>query len=138
MEERKELIARKVISTIREEFGLKDNERGKKSAAPIMTPSRSGLTLGRAVALLADALYSQTHHFIFELLQNADDNKYLDAAPPTNHSKEPTVPVPVVPSLHFYVSSEDPSDPTNKEGALWVINNEKGSLQIIDKTSSPT
>lgn len=53
----------------------------------------------------------QDVHFIFELLQNADDNGYEAGETPT---------------LRFVLSDTDPTDSSNKEGCLIVLNNEKG------------
>ncbi|KAK3192812.1 hypothetical protein K4F52_001169 [Lecanicillium sp. MT-2017a] len=36
-----------------------------------------------ALAILADNLYQDSSHFLFELLQNADDNSFSDAIMPT-------------------------------------------------------
>jgi hypothetical protein len=54
-----------------------------------------------ALTLLSDNLYTSNVHFVMELLQNADDNTYLEG---------------VVPQLKFQLSGD----------ALCVFNNEKG------------
>ncbi|XP_040378026.1 protein NO VEIN isoform X2 [Oryza brachyantha] len=72
--------ATQVIETIRrEEFGLDqslsytDNSLLKKQHA----------RLGRALHCLSQELYSQDSHLLLELVQNADDNTYLEGVEPT-------------------------------------------------------
>jgi hypothetical protein len=59
---------------------------------------------------LAEGLYSKNAHFIFELIQNAEDNTYK--------VKEP--------SLSFRLVKTDPTETPGSEGVLIVQNNEIG------------
>ncbi|MGQ9595639.1 MAG: sacsin N-terminal ATP-binding-like domain-containing protein [Anaerolineae bacterium] len=68
-------------------------------------------TLQRAVSKLASDLYSKETHFVFELIQNAEDNSYAPH---------------VSPELHFFYLPEDPTSSSGSEGALLVVNNEVG------------
>ena len=93
-----EAAARAVIDCIREcEFGvglnLDDSGRSLREA--------QNARIGRALQRLSDDLYSSDSHFLLELIQNADDNTYLDG---------------VRPELHFIQG----------EKYLVVVNNEKG------------
>lgn len=60
---------------------------------------------------LAEKLYSKDTHFIFELIQNAEDNSYEE-------SNEP--------SLIFRLLSTDPTNTPGSNGALLIENNEVG------------
>jgi len=60
---------------------------------------------------LAEKLYSKDTHFIFELIQNAEDNSYEE-------SNEP--------SLIFRLLSIDPTNTPGSNGALLIENNEVG------------
>ncbi|KAM0899027.1 hypothetical protein ACQ4PT_021575 [Festuca glaucescens] len=69
-----------VIETIRrEEFGL--------DQAPSCTENsllkKQHARLGRALHCLSQELYSQDSHLLLELIQNADDNTYLEDVEPT-------------------------------------------------------
>lgn len=59
---------------------------------------------------LAEGLYSKDVHFIFELIQNAEDNTY--------ENREP--------SLSFRLIKTDPTATQNSDGALIIQNNEVG------------
>jgi hypothetical protein len=59
---------------------------------------------------LAEGLYSRDVHFIFELIQNAEDNTYAVREP----------------SLSFQLVKMDPTGTKNSDGALIVQNNEIG------------
>ena len=74
-------------------------------------------TLGRALQKLANDLYASSQHFVHELVQNADDNRYAAGASPSlalevaeaglivrnnEQVRQPVHPVPVpLPSLHY-------------------------------------
>ena len=83
------------ISSIRAALGVDDNVDGNDTERK---PNKQGLILGRAVALLSDALYSKDVHFLLELIQNAEDNSYAAG---------------VTPSLSFVLAARDPTDPSN-------------------------
>ena len=86
---------RAIIEDIRAQYtGLKD------------MPRRSLLS---AVSTLAKDLYSKDIHFVFELIQNAEDNAYLPG---------------VAPSLRFLITTLELEGSTTK--ALVVLNNEHG------------
>eukprot|EP01064_Diplonema_japonicum_P036761 TRINITY_DN8385_c0_g1_i3.p1 TRINITY_DN8385_c0_g1~~TRINITY_DN8385_c0_g1_i3.p1 ORF type:complete len:2757 (+),score=715.58 TRINITY_DN8385_c0_g1_i3:987-9257(+) len=67
-----------VNSILRYEFGVGADmtDEGK------LLHNTSSARLGRAIERLASDLYSSDVHFVLELIQNADDNKYLDGALP--------------------------------------------------------
>ena len=67
-------------------------------------------SLNNTIKQLADGLYSRNPHFIFELIQNAEDNTYNNA----------------LPSLSFRLTKIDPTDTEGSEGALIIKNNETG------------
>lgn len=93
----------KHIQKIREEFN-NDSQRSKDS-------------LNNAIRTLSNDLYSKDTHFIFELIQNAEDNEY-------NASE---------PSLSFILVKTDPTGTHGSDGALIVQNNEIGfSPENID------
>jgi len=67
--------------------------------------------LQRAIRHLSEGLYSKETHFILELIQNAEDNRYSEN---------------VKPDLAFILLSDDPTRTPEAEGALVVVNNETG------------
>ncbi|KAL1208319.1 Protein NO VEIN [Cardamine amara subsp. amara] len=69
-----------VIDLIRQdEFGLNSSSSG----AEMSMLQKQHARLGRALQCLSQELYSQDSHFILELVQNADDNKYPEHVEPT-------------------------------------------------------
>ncbi|KAF8116020.1 hypothetical protein N665_0024s0044 [Sinapis alba] len=69
-----------VIDLIRrDEFGLDSSSSGAETSMLQKQHAR----LGRALQCLSQELYSQDSHFILELVQNADDNKYPEHVEPT-------------------------------------------------------
>ncbi|PKA53015.1 hypothetical protein AXF42_Ash001996 [Apostasia shenzhenica] len=88
--------ATSIVESIRcEEFGLGSDS----DQSGLMKKQHA--RLGRALHCLSQELYSQDSHFLLELVQNADDNMYLDN---------------VVPELVFIL----------QENSLVVLNNERG------------
>lgn len=67
-------------------------------------------SLNNSIQALARDLYSKDTHFIFELIQNAEDNSYQK----------------VEPSLSFRLSKTDPTGMQGSHGALIIHNNEIG------------
>lgn len=67
--------------------------------------------LRHALKHLAEELYSQKHHFILELIQNAEDNKYRDGD---------------TPMLSLQLLPDDPTGTPDAEGCLLLLNNEEG------------
>ncbi|KFK36266.1 hypothetical protein AALP_AA4G099800 [Arabis alpina] len=68
-----------VIDSIRrDEFGLDSSSSGAETML-----QKQHARLGRALQCLSQELYSQDSHFILELVQNADDNKYPEHVEPT-------------------------------------------------------
>ena len=89
------------IQTIRNEFHQASKiERVRES-------------LNNAIQHLADGLYTKRPHFIFELIQNAEDNEYEDQ----NHYK---------PYISFQLTKNDPTCTADSNGALIIRNNERG------------
>ena len=66
--------------------------------------------LNNSIRVLADDLYNKHTHFIFELIQNAEDNTYKDP----------------VPYLSFRLTKTDPTNSEGSQGALIIQNNEIG------------
>ncbi len=64
-----------------------------------------------SIARLSESLYSKDTHFIFELIQNAEDNEYYKGTEP---------------SISFRLVKADPTNTPNSLGALIVQNNEIG------------
>ena len=67
--------------------------------------------LMNSIRNLSNELYAKDTHFIFELIQNAEDNQY-------NNDTEP--------SLIFKLTKNDPTNTPKSQGALIVCNNEIG------------
>ncbi len=67
-------------------------------------------SLNNSVRTLADDLYNKHTHFIFELIQNAEDNSYHESSP----------------SLSFRLTKIDPTGSEGADGALIIHNNETG------------
>ena len=67
-------------------------------------------SLNNTIQNLAGELYSRNPHFIFELIQNAEDNSYKNPSP----------------SLSFRLTRTDLTDTRGSEGALIIENNETG------------
>ena len=67
-------------------------------------------SLNNTIQNLAGELYSRNPHFIFELIQNAEDNSYKNPSP----------------SLSFRLARTDLTDTRGSEGALIIENNETG------------
>lgn len=74
-------------------------------------------SLNNSIQALARDLYSKDTHFIFELIQNAEDNAYEA----------------VEPSLSFLLVKTDPTGTKNSDGVLIIQNNEVGfSSENVD------
>lgn len=71
--------------------------------------------LQRAIEHLSQELYSKDIHFILELIQNAEDNRYAAEERP---------------DLRLYLLREDPTKTPGAEGALLLFNNERGFRDI--------
>ncbi|WIA32561.1 hypothetical protein OEZ86_003368 [Tetradesmus obliquus] len=54
----------------------------QRHSSPQQGPTRQNARLGRALQRLSQELYSSSSHFVLELVQNADDNRYPPAAVP--------------------------------------------------------
>jgi hypothetical protein len=67
--------------------------------------------LHNGVNILSEQLYSKEIHFVFELIQNAEDNHYLDG---------------VTESLSFELLADDPTNTPGSDGCLAIYNNETG------------
>ena len=66
-----------------------------------------------SIRTLADDLYNKHTHFIFELIQNAEDNAY---------DSQKAYP----PYISFRLTKTDPTGSTGSDGALIIQNNEIG------------
>lgn len=88
----------------RERFWL-DNTSRKPSANPLMAMLR------RALNQLATGIFEHAHHYVFELTQNADDNRYAEKAERF---------------LKFILLEDDPTDTPGSQGCLCVLNDETG------------
>ena len=90
------------ITQIRNEFEM--SERARQS-------------LYSSIKTLSEDLYNKDTHFIFELIQNAEDNAYTLSEP----------------SLSFHLVKSDPTKTPGSNGALIVHNNEEGfSRENVD------
>lgn len=87
----------------RDKFGLCDN--GSAVLNPLAADLRGSLQQ------LSEGLYSEDVHFIFELIQNAEDNAYADG---------------IAPALSFRLMRTDPTNSPGAQGALILQNNETG------------
>ena len=67
-------------------------------------------SFNNSIKALAHDLYSKETHFIFELIQNAEDNTYNETEP----------------SISFRLVQADPTNTPNADGALIIQNNEIG------------
>lgn len=94
-------------------FGLDDH--GK----PTGLPEHVRASLEEALAIISKDLYSDDLHFVYELIQNAQDNSYEND---------------VVPNLRFHLLDYDPTKSEDSEGCLVVINNEKGFTEADIKS----
>ena len=70
-------------------------------------------SLNNAIQHLAEGLYSERLHFIFELIQNAEDNEYEDQSR-------------YQPYISFQLTKTDPTFTMGSNGALIIQNNEFG------------
>jgi hypothetical protein len=70
--------------------------------------------LNNALEELSERMYEKDIHFVFELIQNAEDNLY--------NTK-------ITPELSFMLLNQDPTDTLGCEGCLCVINNERGFIE---------
>lgn len=70
-------------------------------------------SLMNSIKILADDLYNKHTHFIFELIQNAEDNSYK------KHNTQP-------PYISFQLTKYDPTSTPGSTGALIIQNNETG------------
>lgn len=94
----------------REKFWLDENGQ-LRDKNPLIEDLRN------SIERLSEGLYSKDTHFIFELVQNAEDNTYKETEP----------------SLSFQLLKADPTGTTNATGALIIQNNETGfSLDNVD------
>ena len=88
------MLARLLIS-------LKEMRTRSKDILLVICYHETQARLGRSLKRLAEDLYSKETHFVLELIQNADDNKYEEG---------------VKPALEFHVDSD----------RILVNNNEMG------------
>ena len=96
------LDQRSHITQIRNEFKM--SKRARES-------------LYSSIKTLSEDLYNRDTHFIFELIQNAEDNAYTLSEP----------------SLSFHLVKSDPTGTPGSNGALIVHNNEDGfSRENVD------
>ncbi|WP_447062477.1 sacsin N-terminal ATP-binding-like domain-containing protein [Vibrio alginolyticus] len=78
--------------------------------------------LHNSVNIISEQLYSKDVHFVFELIQNAEDNHYAKG---------------VAPKLHFELLDQDPTGTDGANGCLAIFNNELGfNIKNIKAVSS--
>ncbi len=95
-----------VINSIREdEYSLGKDGRPKPGFEVHLKRTH------RMAEQLSDGLYERSDHFIFELIQNAEDNAYAPN---------------VTPKIKFLLLDSDPTNTPGSKGCLCVFNNEKG------------
>ncbi len=87
------------------DFGLDGEGR------PTGIPEHVRSTLEQTLGVVSKDLYSDDLHFVYELIQNAQDNTYKDG---------------VIPHLKFILLEDDPTNSDGTEGCLCVVNNEEG------------
>ncbi|KAF5445155.1 hypothetical protein F2P56_034224 [Juglans regia] len=98
---------------------IKEIRRKKFSIGEELNPLMKDLH--QAVKNLSAELYAKDVHFLMELIQNAEDNEYMEG---------------VDPSLEFLITSEDITG-TGAPSTLLIFNNEKGfSSKNIDSICS--
>ncbi|MFT6189001.1 MAG: Holliday junction resolvase-like predicted endonuclease [Oleispira sp.] len=94
------------IAKLRTEgFGLDSEGR------PTGMPEHARASFEQALGVVSKDLYSDDLHFVYELIQNAQDNSYTDN---------------IIPHLKFTLLENDPTNSDESEGCLCVINNEIG------------
>jgi hypothetical protein len=89
----------------RDKFGLLDDSAAAMVVNPLAEDLRGSLQQ------LSEGLYSEDVHFIFELIQNAEDNTYPEG---------------IAPALSFRLLQSDPTNTPGAQGALVLHNNETG------------
>ena len=100
---------KKVIESIRKEvFGLDKYGRPSHLSTQLLGTFENLLTI------VSNDIYSSNVHFIYELIQNAQDNTY---------------PHDQINSLKFVLLDYDPTNSEGSEGCLCVFNNEVGFSQ---------
>lgn len=100
------ILQKAVINKIRSEvFNLGLDGRPIKNVGNLLQ------MLNGASELLSEGLYERTDHFLFELIQNAEDNAYGSE---------------VRPKLKFHLLDYDPTNTAGSAGSLLILNNEVG------------
>ena len=95
-----------IINSIREdEYSLGKDGRPKSGFEGHLKRTH------RMAEQLSDGLYERSDHFIFELIQNAEDNAYKPEA---------------IPKIKFLLLENDPTETSGSKGCLCVFNNEEG------------
>lgn len=89
----------------RNSFGLDDEGRPSGLSEHLRS------TMENLLGSVSKDLYSDDLHFVYELIQNAQDNSYHDG---------------VFPNLKFVLLQNDPTKSDDSEGCLCVLNNEVG------------
>ncbi len=77
----------------------------------LLQPNPLTKDLNSSIHHLSEGLYSEDVHFVFELIQNAEDNVYGAG---------------IEPSLSFCLVKTDPTNTSDTDGALIIHNNERG------------
>ncbi|MGF1849352.1 sacsin N-terminal ATP-binding-like domain-containing protein [Vibrio lentus] len=94
----------------------------KESNGKSMLGEDIKIDLHNSVQVLSEQLYSKDVHFVFELIQNAEDNHYSAGAEP---------------KLHFELLDTDPTGTAGTKGCLAIYNNELGfELKNVKAVSS--
>lgn len=113
-----QLTPEQVINDIRQKkYGIGDDGRQREDFREISGDLRN------AIEQLSTGLYEEDVHFILELIQNAEDNRYSES---------------VLPDLKFCLVEEDPTDTPGSKGCLCVYNNETGFSEDNVRSVSAT
>ncbi|NRB25766.1 DUF3883 domain-containing protein [Shewanella sp.] len=100
----------------------KDKYQLEESTGRSLLQEDAKSDLHNSVNIISEQLYSKDVHFVFELIQNAEDNHYADG---------------VTPKLHFELLEEDPTGTEGTNGCLAIFNNETGfNIKNIKAISS--
>jgi len=102
-----------VVKTARkkiEEF-IQEDYLISPSSGDCNLPEGTKTRLRNSLKILSEQLYSKDIHFIFELIQNAEDNHYQNG---------------IVPELSFELLDYDPTNTADCNGCLVIKNNEVG------------
>lgn len=100
----------------------KDKYQLNEATGESMLQEDAKSDLHNSVNIISEQLYSKDVHFVFELIQNAEDNHYAKG---------------IAPKLHFELLDQDPTGTDGANGCLAIFNNEIGfNIKNIKAVSS--